>query len=124
MALMITDDCTACDACRPVCPNDAIAEGFETMIVATVDGQVLTGVLKADEPERLRLVSVENKPFVIRKDEIEERKRGDSAMPTDLLKHMSKSDVRDLVEWLSTLKGGAHGPSSKPAVEGEGGTRR
>lgn len=105
-------------------PNDAIAEGFETMIVATVDGQVLTGVLKADEPEQLRLVSVENKPFVIRKDQIEERKRGDSAMPTDLLKHMSKSDVRDLVEWLSTLKGSAHGPSSKPAPTVEGGPRR
>jgi ferredoxin len=27
MALKITDDCTACDACRPVCPNTAISEG-------------------------------------------------------------------------------------------------
>ena len=24
MALKIFDDCTACDACLPVCPNDAI----------------------------------------------------------------------------------------------------
>ena len=27
MALMIVDDCTACDACVPVCPNEAIAAG-------------------------------------------------------------------------------------------------
>ena len=27
MALHITQDCTACDACRPVCPNEAIALG-------------------------------------------------------------------------------------------------
>lgn len=27
MALMITDECTNCDACLPVCPNDAISEG-------------------------------------------------------------------------------------------------
>ncbi len=27
MALMITDECTNCDACVPVCPNDAIFEG-------------------------------------------------------------------------------------------------
>ena len=24
MALLINDNCTACDACKPVCPNDAI----------------------------------------------------------------------------------------------------
>jgi ferredoxin len=27
MALLITDDCTACDACKPACPNEAIAAG-------------------------------------------------------------------------------------------------
>ena len=25
MALLINDNCTACDACKPVCPNEAIA---------------------------------------------------------------------------------------------------
>ena len=27
MALSINGECTACDACRPVCPNEAIAAG-------------------------------------------------------------------------------------------------
>lgn len=27
MALMITDDCTSCDACIEPCPNDAISDG-------------------------------------------------------------------------------------------------
>ena len=27
MALLITDECTNCDACLPVCPNEAITEG-------------------------------------------------------------------------------------------------
>ena len=27
MALLINSDCTACDACLPVCPNDAISVG-------------------------------------------------------------------------------------------------
>ena len=27
MALMITAECTACDACKPVCPNEAIRAG-------------------------------------------------------------------------------------------------
>ncbi len=29
MALMITDECTLCDACVPECPNEAISEGDE-----------------------------------------------------------------------------------------------
>ncbi len=27
MALKITDDCTNCEACEPVCPNEAISRG-------------------------------------------------------------------------------------------------
>lgn len=27
MALKITEECTACDACEPVCPNEAISAG-------------------------------------------------------------------------------------------------
>ena len=27
MALIIDDNCTACDACKPVCPNEAITVG-------------------------------------------------------------------------------------------------
>jgi len=29
MAMMITDDCIACNACLPECPNSAISEGEE-----------------------------------------------------------------------------------------------
>jgi quinoprotein glucose dehydrogenase len=38
------------------------------------------------------------------KADIEEQKRGASAMPQDLIKHLSRSEVRDLVEFLATLK--------------------
>jgi len=34
MALLINDDCTACDACRPVCPNEAIARGDPLYTIA------------------------------------------------------------------------------------------
>ena len=34
MALMITAECTACDACKPVCPNEAIAAGEPYVIDA------------------------------------------------------------------------------------------
>ncbi|MCB1758672.1 MAG: YfhL family 4Fe-4S dicluster ferredoxin [Gammaproteobacteria bacterium] len=33
MALMINEDCTACDACPEECPNDAISEGEENYVI-------------------------------------------------------------------------------------------
>lgn len=33
MALMITDDCTNCDACVEACPNEAISEGDMTYVI-------------------------------------------------------------------------------------------
>jgi len=33
MALLINDDCTACDACKPVCPNEAIAAGSPIYVI-------------------------------------------------------------------------------------------
>ena len=38
------------------------------------------------------------------KSKIEERRSGKSAMPGDLIKHLSRKDVRDLVEFLASLK--------------------
>jgi len=33
MALVITGDCTACDACKPVCPNEAISAGSAMYLI-------------------------------------------------------------------------------------------
>ena len=33
MALLINDDCTSCDACKPVCPNDAISVGEPIYVI-------------------------------------------------------------------------------------------
>lgn len=33
MALVITGDCTACDACKPVCPNEAISVGSPMYLI-------------------------------------------------------------------------------------------
>jgi ferredoxin len=49
MALMITDDCTSCDACRPTCPNEAISEGD---VIYYIDPDRCTECVGAhDEPQ-------------------------------------------------------------------------
>ena len=85
-------------------PNAAIAQGFETVIVATADGKVVSGVFKSEDEKMLRLMSVDNKPIEVVKSEIEDRKRGPSAMPDDIAKKLKKTDLRDLVEFLANLR--------------------
>jgi quinoprotein glucose dehydrogenase len=84
-----------------VVPNRQIAQGFETLVLALNDGQVVSGILKAEDANVLRLVTPEGKPLVIRKTDIEERKRGNSAMPEDRIKFLTKSEIRDLIEFLA-----------------------
>jgi quinoprotein glucose dehydrogenase len=73
-------------------------------VVATDDGLVHTGVVQLEDAALLRLVTAEGKIITLDKATIEERLAGKSAMPEDLLKHLSRADIRDLVEFLSGLK--------------------
>ncbi|WP_161602334.1 PVC-type heme-binding CxxCH protein [Tautonia marina] len=88
-----------------VAPDARIAEGFETLVVATTDGQILTGIVKEDTEDSMTLMDADGKTLTIAKAQIEERQRGISAMPVDLLKTLSKRDLRDLVEYLARRTG-------------------
>jgi ferredoxin len=52
MALMISDVCTACDACKPVCPNEAISVGTPYVI----DPMKCTECVGAHDASQCRLV--------------------------------------------------------------------
>ncbi len=49
MALMITDDCTACDACVDPCPNDAITAGSPIYVIDPLKCTECVGA--HDEPQ-------------------------------------------------------------------------
>ena len=72
--------------------------------MATSDGKVHTGVFRGEDDKEVRLITAEGKPIAVAKDTIEERKRGPSAMPNDLVKKLSKTELRDLIEFLASLK--------------------
>ena len=88
-------------------PNKQIAKGFETAILGTKDGKVYAGIIKGDDGRRLRLQLPDSQVITIEKDQIEDRSTGKSGMPEDLVKKLTKADVRDLVEFLTTLKSNA-----------------
>jgi len=75
MALIIQQDCTACDACRPVCPNEAISVGE---ILYVIDPLRCTECVGAEDEPQCKLVCpadciVQNPDFVETPEELVEK---------------------------------------------------
>lgn len=89
-----------------IAPNNKIAKGYETITVAMADGKLISGILKSETEKELELATGTNQEVTIRidKEEIDDRTEAKSGMPVDLAKVLSKRDLRDLVEFLSSLK--------------------
>jgi quinoprotein glucose dehydrogenase len=85
-------------------PNRQIAKGFETVVLILKDDQIHTGIVKAEDDKHVKLMTAEGKLLTIPKDQITERNSGKSAMPEDIVKSLSKAELRDLVEFLVALK--------------------
>ena len=56
MALMIIEGCTACDACEPVCPNEAISPGDPIYVI---DPMKCTECVGAEDEPQCQLVCPE-----------------------------------------------------------------
>ena len=87
-----------------VLPNKQIAKGFETVVLQLTNGKTVIGIVKGEDAKELRLITFEGQPVTVPKNKIDDRQKGKSAMPDDLVKHLSKSELRDLVEFLASLK--------------------
>lgn len=85
-------------------PNKQIAKGFETIMVRDKKGRTYAGVLKAEDEQSVSLDIPDKGVTRIAKKDIAARRGGLSAMPEDIAKPLSKNDLRDLVEFLATLK--------------------
>ncbi len=85
-------------------PNKQIAKGFESVVLVLSNGRSLTGILKSDDGKIVRLITAEGKHIGVLKQDIDERQRGPSAMPADLVQKLTRTELRDLVEFLASLK--------------------
>jgi quinoprotein glucose dehydrogenase len=87
-------------------PNKTIAEGFSQTMFLTDDGVLHTGLVVEQDDSELTLLDADGKRTTILRDSIEEEKKGQSSMPTDLVKHLSPAELRDLIEFLSRQTAG------------------
>jgi quinoprotein glucose dehydrogenase len=84
-------------------PDAKIAENFATLVLLTDDGQVLSGILKQETDTLIELIDAEGKLIQVHPDQVESRQTGKSSMPVDLLKHLTRRELRDLVAFLASL---------------------
>ncbi|MBS0263199.1 MAG: HEAT repeat domain-containing protein [Planctomycetes bacterium] len=87
-----------------VFPDKQIAKGFDPVVIVTDSGKVYSGIIREETDTHVRLMNADGQLVAIPKTEIEERVRGKSAMPEDLIKKLNRFELRDLVEFLSSLK--------------------
>jgi quinoprotein glucose dehydrogenase len=87
-----------------VYPNKSIAAGFDSLLVTMKNGSVYAGLLKSENETEIVVNSPEDGLLTLKKADIKERQRGLSAMPEELRQVLTKQDLRNLVEFLSSLK--------------------
>ncbi len=89
-------------------PSKNVKEGFQSLVVATNQGKVLTGIKLRQTDTELLLRDAEDKEFGVPLKDIDEQSNGSSLMPVGLVDKLTKSELIDLVRFMSEL--GKPGP--------------
>ncbi len=84
-------------------PDRDVKEAFISLTVATVDGDILQGILVDRTEDRLTLRDANGQLIVISSDDIDEEVEGKSLMPKGLVKFMTRQEMLDLLAFLTSL---------------------
>ncbi len=83
-------------------PSAVMAHEYRSEVIATSDGRVITGIVRAENTSSLT-IQTENETLVLPVGDIVERKpSGKSMMPDDLLQHWSEREIRSLIAYLAS----------------------
>lgn len=84
-------------------PNRTFAAGYQGSIVFKKDETSVEGLVVEDVPDHVKLRRADGTEVVVPRAEIELVKPGLSAMPTNMSENLSRDEMRDLIEYLTTL---------------------
>jgi putative heme-binding domain-containing protein len=85
-------------------PNKEIAPGFQSELVTLNSGVSYDGVIKAETAGELTVQSPEDGLLTLKKNDIRSRRKRLSPMPEGFGRILSKQDLGNVVEYLSSLK--------------------
>ena len=88
-------------------PNAKIAPGYDTVVVTLKSGGVVAGIVAKETADTLSLRDTENKVVSVAKADIAKREGAPSSMPEVYATLLTKQQIRDVVEYLSSLRDAA-----------------
>lgn len=84
-------------------PSAVIEPDYTTYTVATRDGQVLSGIVRAEGPDVIKVTDTNAKAVTVRRDQIQEiRPSATSIMPPGLAAALGNAALRDLIAYLTS----------------------
>ena len=86
-----------------IAPAKNVKEGYNTLLVVTEDGQVVTGIPVSRSLSELVLRDATDKEVRVAIADIAEEAPGTSLMPTGLIDGLSREELADLVRYLAQL---------------------
>jgi putative heme-binding domain-containing protein len=86
-------------------PSYDVPEGYKMVLIVTVDGRVINGVLAEEDAARVVLKTVEQPQVIVAKEDIETRSISPkSMMPDGQLDQMKPQELFDLIKYLRTTE--------------------
>ncbi|WP_435021648.1 PVC-type heme-binding CxxCH protein [Tundrisphaera sp. TA3] len=83
-------------------PSALIGKDYLAHVVATTDGRILTGIVRAEDKDALTLVTA-NETVILPKNEVEDRKPSEaSMMPEGLWDPLDDHEIRSLLAYLAS----------------------
>lgn len=88
-----------------VTPNAAISPGYENVLLTLTDGELTAGILSAEDENAITLTQLATgEKTQVAKKLVAKRDHIPSAMPEGLGEVLGKQGLRDVIEYLATLK--------------------
>ena len=84
-------------------PNKAVKENYHSLVVATDEGRIYTGIKVRQTDRELILRDAEDRDIAIPLASIEQQAPGGSLMPAGLSDNLTRGELIDLVRFLSEL---------------------
>jgi putative heme-binding domain-containing protein len=97
-------------------PNAKIATGYDTIVLTLKSGGAAAGIVAAETPATISLRTTDNQLVEVKKDNIAKRDSAPSGMPEIYGAILTKSEIRNVVEYLASLRtrGEARPDDAKP----------
>jgi putative heme-binding domain-containing protein len=86
-----------------ITPNSKLKENFHSLVIATDDGRVVTGIPIRQNDTEIVLRDAEDREITIPTSSIEEKQDGRSLMPDGSVDQLTQSELVDLVRFLAEL---------------------